>query len=758
MGVPRMSRLFFSALALLAASHLNPTPNANTPVTINVDAAANRHMIDDRIYGVAFSDANTIADLSLPLHRWGGNTTSRYNWINSTANHARDFYFENIPDIPGGGANGASADQFIQLANGQKTILTIPVLKYLPRTAQKECGYSIAKYGAQGCCSGHAPLPFEPVDCGNGFSTAMGNPPLKHINDPLDVTTFYDPPSPHQADWIQHNLDTFGSAAAGGVKYYAIDNEPDLWDSTHFDIHPDPSTYDEIGGKMLEFAPMIKSKDPSALVMGPELAGWMWYFDSAAGWASGNHDDYVNHGSVFFVPWYLQQAQTYEQVNGVRVLDVLSLHWYPQGKRVNGVDSNEEFNPNNPADEVTTATKTLRNQSTRSLWDPNYVDQSWIHDLGYQSNIPQLIPLMRQWVNTYYPGTQIGITEYNWGAENDPNGATAQAEILGIFGREGLDLATRWTSPPAGSNVYNAYKMYRNYDGAHSKFGDLSVSCAEADASIDNVSSFAALRSSDGALTVMVMAKVLTGDTQVTINLANFNASGAVAHYWLLSSANTIAQQPDVALAGASLTFTAHPGTVNLFVIPSAVIPPTNVNALASGTTVNVSWNAAAGAGSYKVYRATSIYSPFNFVGNAAGTGYPDAGLTPDKTYLYKVAAVNGTAVSALSALDAATTTTFTDDPLNGGTAAKAAHITQLRTAVNAMRIAAVIGVQTFTDTPLNAGTVIKAVHVTQLRTALDQARSALGLPAIVYVDPAIVPGSTTIKAAHITGLRNGVK
>ena len=753
-----MSRIFLPALALLAASHLNPSPNANTPVTITVDAAANRHAIDDRIYGVAFSDAVTVADLSLPLNRWGGNTTSRYNWTYSTANHARDYFFENIPDIQNGGANGASADQFIQIANGPKTIMTIPVLKYLPSSNQKACAYSNALYAGLGCCSGYAPSPPEPADCGNGFNMNDGFTPVTG-NDPLDVETFYDPPSPHQADWIQHNLDTFGSAAAGGVRYYAIDNEPDLWDSTHFDIHPDPSTYDEIGGKMLEFAPMMKGKDPSSLVMGPELAGWMWYFDSASGWAN-NHNDYANHGSVYFVPWYLQQAQTYEQQNGVRILDILSLHWYPQGLRTvpGGPITNEEYDPTHPAQEVTTATKNLRNQSTRSLWDPNYVDQSWIHDLGYQNNKPHLIPLMRQWVNTYYPGTQIGITEYNWGAENDPNGATAQAEILGIFGREGLDVATRWTSPPAGSNVYNAYKMYRNYDGAHSKFGDLSVSCAEADINIDDVSSFAALRSSDGALTIMVMAKVLGGDTQVTINLANFNPSGGVAHYWLLSSANTITQPGDVALAGASLTFTAHPGTVNLFVIPSSLVPPANVNALASGTTVNVGWNAVAGAGGYKVYRATSIYSPFNFVGNAVGTSYPDAGLTPDKTYLYKVAAVNGTAISALSALDAATTTVFADDPLNAGTAAKAAHITQLRTAVNAMRFAADIGVQSFSDPALNAGTTIKAVHVTQLRTALDQARSALGLPAIVYADPAIVPRSTLIKAAHIVNLRNGVK
>ena len=82
-----------------------------------------------------------------------------------------------------------------------------------------------------------------------------------------------------------------------------------------------------------------------------------------------------------------------------------------------------------------------RNRSTRSLWDPAYVDETWINDRV------QLVRRLRNWVNAYYPGTAIGITEYNWGAENHINGATTQADIYGIFGREGLDMAARWTTP-----------------------------------------------------------------------------------------------------------------------------------------------------------------------------------------------------------------------------------------------------------------------------------------------------------------------
>lgn len=62
------------------------------------------------------------------------------------------------------------------------------------------------------------------------------------------------------------------------------------------------------------------------------------------------------------------------------------------------------------------------------LWDPNYRSESWIAD-GNQN--VYLIPRMRRWADDNYPGTRIGITEYNWGAEGDMNGATAQVRTDG---------------------------------------------------------------------------------------------------------------------------------------------------------------------------------------------------------------------------------------------------------------------------------------------------------------------------------------
>jgi hypothetical protein len=176
-------------------------------------------------------------------------------------------------------------------------------------------------------------------------------------------------------------------------------------------------------------------------------------------------------------------------------------------------------------------------------------------------------------VNRYYPGTGIGITEYNWGAENHINGATAQADIFGIFGREGLDMGARWATPASSTPTYKAMKMYRNYDGNRSTFGDTSVAAAAPNP--DAVAAFAAQRSADGALTVMVISKHLTGSTPVTINLANVAHRGTT-QVWQLTATNAINRLADVDFGGNSVSVTLPAQSITLFVVPaSSSLPPT---------------------------------------------------------------------------------------------------------------------------------------------------------------------------------------
>jgi PKD repeat protein len=537
-------------LALVAFSTLlataGPVRAQNSPVTVSVDANGNRHPISPNVYGVAWADGTALADLNVPLDRSGGNATSRYNWQQNTDNRAADWYFESIPYASA--TAGEQGDTFVQTAEGAgaQAMLTIPMVGWVAKAGpsrSKLASFSIAKYGAQ---TGNDWQWFP--DAGNGVLTSGTD---VTGNDPNDANVPAD--SLFQLGWMQHLTARFGGASAGGLAYYILDNEPSIWHATHRDVHPTGATMDEVRAKILDYAARVKANDPSAQVVAPEEWGWSGYFysgydqqwGSANGWS--NLPDRAAHGGADYLPWLLSQLQQDSVTRGQRLVDVFSVHYYPQGG---------EF-----SDDVSTAMQLRRNRSTRSLWDPSYVDESWI------AAPVELIPRLKGWVGSYYPGTKTAITEYNWGAEGAMSGATAQADVLGIFGRQGVDLATRWTTPAAASPAYDAIRIYRNYDGARSTFGDTSVTATGPNP--DTVAAFAAQRSADGALTVMVIVKSLTGTTATTLSLANFTPGGA-AQAWQLQAGSRITRLADVAISQGQLTATLPPQSVTLFVVPEA--------------------------------------------------------------------------------------------------------------------------------------------------------------------------------------------
>ncbi len=129
-------------------------------------------------------------------------------------------------------------------------------------------------------------------------------------------------------------------------------------------------------------------------------------------------------------------------------------------------------------------------------------------------------------------------------------------------------MAARWTTPDPSTPTYKAMKMYRNYDGNRSTFGDTSVRASVPNP--DSLSAFAAVRSSDNALTVMVVNKDLNNSTPVALSLANFGASGT-AQVWQLTSSNAITQQANVNYSGSALSLTVPRQSVTLLILkPSA--------------------------------------------------------------------------------------------------------------------------------------------------------------------------------------------
>lgn len=463
-----------------------PTPPPLPGPALTVDVQAESHRINPDIYGINHYPEELAQELGLPVRRWGGNATTRYNWQHDTANRASDWFFENIPKknyneeaLP----NGSTTDQFVEQdqRTNTKTMLTMPLIGWTPKSREIACGFSIEQYGPQEKTDKWRP------DCGNGIDL-NGDPIVG--NDPTDTSLAIDPT--FVQEWIAYLVARYGTAAEGGVAYYSLDNEPMLWHITHRDVRPEPLGYDELRDRTYAYAAAIKEADPTAQTFGPVLWGWTAYDYSGLDGAGGGQwwnvaPDRKAHGDLPLVVWYLQEMQRYEQEHGERILDYLDLHYYPQSQGIRmGRSGNRER-------------QERRLRTTRSLWDPTYVDESWIDEPV------RLIPRMREWVDDYYPGTKLAITEYNWGALDHLNGALAQADVLGIFGREGLDLATLWAAPEEMAPYFYAFRIYLNYDGEGSSFGDISLSAQSAEEG--QVAIYAARRGSDQAITLVVINK-----------------------------------------------------------------------------------------------------------------------------------------------------------------------------------------------------------------------------------------------------------
>ncbi len=233
---------------------------------------------------------------------------------------------------------------------------------------------------------------------------------------------------------------------------------------------------------------------------------WFDYWRTAPGPADGSGED--------FLGWFLRQVHDHDVADGVRTLDVLDVHYYPQGDVVNDLVDDQ------------TAARRLR--STRSLYDPLYTDESWV------SVRIRLLPRLRHAVDTSYPGTKIAISEWNWGADGTMNGALAIADVLGIYGREGVYLASYWERPAAGSPGYLAFKIHGNYDGQGGRFGGQSVPVVvDGLDPPEDLGAFAAYDPSTKMLRLMLINKLPDTPIDLALDIRSIDpaATGRVFRY-----------------------------------------------------------------------------------------------------------------------------------------------------------------------------------------------------------------------------------
>jgi hypothetical protein len=501
-------------------------------LTFEIRADVDQRPISPLIYGINGGDDLDGTQKGATLLRSGGNRMTAYNWENNASNAGSDYFFQNdgylVGDLPGNEQDqpGAAVRGLVEasLANDAAALLTIPI-----------CGYVAADKNGGGDVNqtpNYLETRFHPT-------IAFKGAPLDAVPDPNDDAVYQD----EFVHWVVESFPAAFESSPPRV-LFSMDNEPDLWVHTHERIHPSPVGYVELVDKNIEFARAVKSVAPEAWVTGFVSYGYSGYVTL--------QDAPDQQGE--FLSYFLAQMAAADATEGMRLIDVLDLHWYPEamgnGQRIIGED-------------VSPASIEARVQAPRSLWDPNYVEVSWIAD--YLGGAIALLPWIQSSIDDNYPGTGLGFTEYNYGAAAHISGAIAEADVLGIFGREGVALATFWPLTGDNSMVYAALRAYRSYDGASGHFGDTSVHAATSDVAAATV--YASIDEADPARMVIVAINKTTGPLDAAITMAAYADYGAVEVWQLTDAGPTLTSTGPAALADTNaLVYTMPPLSISVLV------------------------------------------------------------------------------------------------------------------------------------------------------------------------------------------------
>ncbi len=555
-----------------ATGSVTLTVNAGsaTAVTVNINTLANRHQISPFVYGNNDETVSEVSDVGFTLSRWGGNDASNYNYLLQARNSVADWYFEDY----GGAGNQVQLIKDLQNANSH-ALTTMAMMDWVAQASG--WSFSVKIYGPQ--CSAD---PYN-ADAGNGMKAgSTGDCSTSSVPVTTNaVTTAYYPLVDTAAEcpagttdgstcidretWTKALAAAFNTSSATcsvpystitSCHFYDMDNEPSIWNGTHRDVHPAAAGYDELANLYEKEASNLNKWDPDAVRFGPVFCCWWFY------WNGANGADKGNHGGVDFLPWWLNQVKWLDQINGARTLDVFDIHEYADGGPTTGFTNAQ----------LQAATAKVAGY----YWDPATVNQdtnnNWTTSEEPNPGIPFSIPRFKAMINAIYPGTPLSYSEWGYGVaasvNNEPDFSTAiaDADSLGVFGREGLSFATRWGGPSSSSPQnaeYEAWKIFLNYDGAHHSFEPLSIQAAN-NGNSALFSSYASLNSTGTTMTVMILNKDPQNSAQVTFNLSGFSASTYTAYTLASTSQSSITSS---ASAAWSATQSFAPYSITLLVI-----------------------------------------------------------------------------------------------------------------------------------------------------------------------------------------------
>ncbi|MBR4628130.1 MAG: glycoside hydrolase [Ruminococcus sp.] len=491
-----------SNAALVPSSGASAEGSESYSMKVSVDLTAEKKDISPYIYGVNAFDSSSVKNVTVNAIRQGGNRFTGYNWETNWSNAGEDWH--NSSDTNQGDSTegpAAAPRKFSQIGVKNKIAYKLATLQMAGYVAADKAGDVTADQTAPSSRWNKVEFKKE------------GDLSLEP--DLTDGVVYMD-------EFVNYLVQKLGGAKTdAGIQAYSLDNEPVLWNDTHPYLHPDEVSSTELIGKSIELAKVVKDVDPDAEIFGPAFWGMLPCMncgdgseikDKATGAVTGKYTDEewtaVKSNYTWFVDYYLEQMKKAETESGKRLLDVFDVHYYSQG-----INSNDDIL-----------------QAARSLYDPTYVENSWLQPWG-AAYFPFLTRLQES-IEKYYPGTKLAVSEYNLGnianekvTGKDIRTGIAEAEALGAFALNNVYFATYWGTLSECPFVESAINLYTNYDGKGSAFGNKLVSTSTEDLSL--AAAFASIDDDDTSKVKVVLSNKDLTKTQK----AEIAISGGASDY-----------------------------------------------------------------------------------------------------------------------------------------------------------------------------------------------------------------------------------
>ncbi len=452
-------------------------------ISFSINTENERKPISPYIYG---TNQLLTESENWSLRRSGGNRWTGYNWENNASNAGSDWNHSSDSYLGGGNIPGkAITDRHeVSIAANRASLVTIPMAGYVSR--DKDGTVTQAQTA--------------PSNRWNKIAFVKPAPFVAYPN-LTDNIVYMD-------EFVNFFVTKYGNAStAKGISGYSLDNEPALWVETHSRLHPEKVRCVELTDRSRDLSVAIKKVDESADIYGPVLYGFnaMTSLQDAPDWDSIQE---VN-SYEWFVDYYLDMMKKHSDVAGKRLLDVFDIHWYSEAKGDNRIT---QSNATSQKD------RQARVQAPRTLWHEGYIEDSWIGQWG-QDFLP-LIPAIKKSIDTYYPGTKIAFTEWNYGGEDDISGGIAFADALGIYGKYGVYTAAYWQLWSSTNYSSAAFKLFRNYNGQQGRYGSMSVQSNTED--WEKSSIYAAQQSGTNTnLHVILINKSFTESMDATVSVTS---------------------------------------------------------------------------------------------------------------------------------------------------------------------------------------------------------------------------------------------